>query len=150
MEIALSHQDNSCGNPAKPQKRITGRFAMLKFKSRLTAAEVLALTCLALDPADYSPVTINTSISIMGVDGAGIDTKGGTGIITLNAPTPGVILAKALSVVSGEIFSHPKLAKPGYVIPVAPESASAEGSAPPPVVAALPVGDDSLPPRGRR
>jgi cytochrome c len=39
----------------------------------------------------------------------------------------------------GEIFSHPKLAKPGYVIPVAPESASAEGSAPPPVVATLPV-----------
>jgi hypothetical protein len=43
----------------------------------------------ALDPADYSPVTINTSISITGVDGAGIDTKGG---ITLNAPTPGVII----------------------------------------------------------
>ena len=39
-----------------------------------------------------------------------------------------LLLAKALSVVSGEIFSHPKLAKPGYVIPVAPESASAEGS----------------------
>jgi cytochrome c len=50
-----------------------------------------------------------------------------------------LLLAKALSVVSGEIFSHPKLAKPGYVIPVAPESASAEGSAPPPVVAALPI-----------
>jgi hypothetical protein len=92
---------------------------MLKFKSRLTAAAVLALTCLAngpawaatsvtyvsgkgtdagtcaaptnpcrtiqfavnqtaaggevkaLDPADYSPVTINKSISITGVEGAG-------------------------------------------------------------------------------
>jgi hypothetical protein len=30
-KIDLSHQDNCCGNPAKPQKRITGRFAMLKF-----------------------------------------------------------------------------------------------------------------------
>jgi len=50
-----------------------------------------------------------------------------------------LLLAKALSVVSGEIFSHPKLAKPGYVIPLAPESASAEGSPPPPEVAALPI-----------
>ena len=101
---------------------------MVKFKSRLTAAAALALTCLAnaparaaadvtyvsgkgtnagncsspanpcrtfqfavnqtaaggevkaLDPADYSPVTIAKSISITGVEGAGIDTNGGAGI----------------------------------------------------------------------
>jgi hypothetical protein len=107
-------------------------FAMLMFKSRLTAAAVLALTCLAnnapavaatpvtyvsgkgsdagacsspaapcrtfqfavnqttaggevkaLDPADYTPVTIGKSISLTGVEGAGIDTGGGAAV-TLN------------------------------------------------------------------
>jgi cytochrome c len=54
-----------------------------------------------------------------------------------------LLLVMVLSVVSGEIFSHPKLAKPGYVIPIAPESASAEGSAPPPVVVARRSNRDS-------
>ncbi len=34
----------------------------------------------ALDPADYFPVTISKSITITGVDGAGIDTNGGNAI----------------------------------------------------------------------
>jgi hypothetical protein len=34
----------------------------------------------ALDPADYFPVTINKSITITGVQGAGIDSSGGTAI----------------------------------------------------------------------
>lgn len=50
-----------------------------------------------------------------------------------------MLLAIALSVVSGGIFSRLKLAKPGYVIPVAAQSTSAEGSTPPAVVAALPI-----------
>jgi hypothetical protein len=49
----------------------------------------------ALDPADYSPVTINKSISITGVEGAGIDTNGGNAI-TVNPPpgTPTINLDK--------------------------------------------------------
>ena len=50
-----------------------------------------------------------------------------------------MLLAIALSVVSGGIFSRLKLAKPGYVIPVAAQSTSVEGSTPPAVVAALPI-----------
>ncbi|MFZ3325342.1 MAG: cytochrome c family protein [Methylocella sp.] len=50
-----------------------------------------------------------------------------------------MLLAIALRVVSGGIFSRLKLAKPGYVIPVAAQSTSAEGSTPPAVVAALPI-----------
>jgi hypothetical protein len=34
----------------------------------------------ALDPADYFPVTINKSITVTGVQGAGIDTNGGTAV----------------------------------------------------------------------
>src|SRR5262245_33877434 len=34
----------------------------------------------ALDPADYFPVTITKSITITGVQGAGIDTNGGTAV----------------------------------------------------------------------
>lgn len=45
----------------------------------------------------------------------------------------------ALSVVSGRIFSRPKLAKPGYVVPVAAESTSAEGNTSPAAGVALPI-----------
>jgi hypothetical protein len=49
-EIALSQQDTFLRQSSKTAE-ITGGFAMLKFKSRLTAAAVLALTCLANGPA---------------------------------------------------------------------------------------------------
>ena len=49
-----------------------------------------------------------------------------------------LLLAMGLNVVSGVVFSHPKLAKPGYDIPLAAESASADCSAPSPP-AALPI-----------
>jgi cytochrome c len=42
-----------------------------------------------------------------------------------------LLLAVALNVASGEIFLQPKLVKPGYVIPVAPETSPAEGKASP-------------------
>jgi cytochrome c len=40
-----------------------------------------------------------------------------------------LLLAIGLNVASGMIFSHPKLAKPGYDIPVPPEAAAAASSA---------------------
>jgi hypothetical protein len=60
----------NCSPPANPCR--TFQFAV---NQTLPGGEVKAL-----DPADYSPVTINKSISITGVVGAGIDTKGGTAI----------------------------------------------------------------------
>jgi hypothetical protein len=47
----------------------------------------------ALDPADYQPVTITKSITITGVQGAGIDTSGGTAVtVGRTAPGPSVHL----------------------------------------------------------
>src|SRR5947207_1566385 len=60
----------NCSSPANPCR--TFQFAV---NQTSPGGEVKAL-----DPADYSPVTINKSISITGVDGAGIDTRGGTAI----------------------------------------------------------------------
>lgn len=50
-----------------------------------------------------------------------------------------LLLAMGLYVVSGVIFSRPKLAKPGYDIPVAAESTPADASAPS-APAVLPIG----------
>src|ERR1700730_18069252 len=59
-----------CSSPAKPCR--TFQFAV---NQTSPGGEVKAL-----DPANYSPVTITKSISITGVEGAGIDTNGGTAI----------------------------------------------------------------------
>lgn len=71
-----------CSSPANPCR--TFQYAVNQTAS---GGEVKAL-----DPANYSPVTINKSITITGVDGAGIDTNGGTAISIATAiPTRLVI-----------------------------------------------------------
>ena len=75
----------NCSPPANPCR--TFQFAV---NQTLPGGEVKAL-----DPADYSPVTINKSISITGVVGAGIDTKGGTAI-TAGATNATINLANLL------------------------------------------------------
>ena len=64
------NDSGDCSSPAKPCR--TFQFAV---NQTLPGGEVKAL-----DPADYSPVTIHKSISITGVEGDGIDTKGGNAI----------------------------------------------------------------------
>src|ERR1700730_16300229 len=75
----------NCSSPANPCRRF--QFAV---DQTSPGGEVKAL-----DPADYSPVTINKSISITGVVGAGIDTKGGTAI-TAGATNATINLANLL------------------------------------------------------
>ncbi len=64
---------NNCFSPATPCRTF----------QRAVNQTVAGGEVKALDPADYSPVTITKSITITGVQGAGIDTTGGTAI-TLN------------------------------------------------------------------
>jgi len=75
----------NCSSPANPCR--TFQFAI---NQTVAGGEVKAL-----DPADYSPVTITKSISITGVEGAGIDTNGGIGI-NINAAGSTVSIANLL------------------------------------------------------
>jgi hypothetical protein len=75
----------NCSSPANPCR--TFQFAI---NQTVAGGEVKAL-----DPADYSPVTITKSISITGVEGAGIDTNGGIGI-NINAGPSTVSIANLL------------------------------------------------------
>jgi Right handed beta helix region len=77
-----------CSSPVKPCR--TFQFAV---NQTAPGGEVKAL-----DPADYSPVTINKSISITGVDGSGIDTHGGAGI-TFSLP-PGPVTSRTINLVN--------------------------------------------------
>jgi hypothetical protein len=74
-----------CSSPARPCR--TFQFAV---NQTSPGGEVKAL-----DPADYRPVTINKSISITGVPGAGIDTKGGNAI-TLSIGSGAINLANLI------------------------------------------------------
>ena len=77
----------NCSSPANPCR--TFQFAV---NQTAAGGEVKAL-----DPADYSPVTITKSISITGVEGAGIDTNGINGIgIKINAAGSTVSVANLL------------------------------------------------------
>jgi hypothetical protein len=77
----------NCSSPANPCR--TFQFAI---NQTVAGGEVKAL-----DPADYSPVTITKSISITGVEGAGIDTNGINGIgIKINAAGSTVSIANLL------------------------------------------------------
>jgi hypothetical protein len=80
----------NCSSPANPCR--TFQFAV---NQSAAGGEVKAL-----DPADYSPVTITKSISITGVEGAGIDTNGGIGI-NINAPSTVFIANLLIQNVSG-------------------------------------------------
>jgi|ERR1700730_8531231 len=75
----------NCSSPANPCRRF--QFAV---DQTSPGGEVKAL-----DPADYRPVTINKSISITGIVGAGIDTKGGAAI-TINNTSGTISLANLL------------------------------------------------------
>ncbi|HTV34397.1 MAG TPA: right-handed parallel beta-helix repeat-containing protein [Methylocella sp.] len=70
----------TCTSPANPCR--TFQFAV---DASIAGGEVKAL-----DPAYYGPVTITKSISITGVDGAGIDSNGGNAI-TVTDTNPGTI-----------------------------------------------------------
>ncbi len=69
-----------CSSPANPCR--TFQYAVGQTDS---GGEVKTL-----DAANYSPVTINKSITITGVDGAGIDTNGGTAISIASAIATGL------------------------------------------------------------
>lgn len=71
----------TCASPATPCR--TFQFA---FNQTFPGGEIKAL-----DPADYSPVTINRSVSIVGVEGAGILRFTAGDIITINAGASGVV-----------------------------------------------------------
>jgi hypothetical protein len=71
----------TCASPANPCR--TFQFAV---SQTAPGGEVKAL-----DPAEYGPVRIDKSISITGVEGAGIDTNGGIGINIINTPVTGAI-----------------------------------------------------------
>jgi hypothetical protein len=53
---------------------------------------------IALDPADYGPLTITGPISILGVEGAVIAVASGTTGITINAPTADKIVIRHFSI----------------------------------------------------
>ena len=79
------HDSGNCQNPSNPCR--TFQFAV---NQTAAGGEVKAL-----DPADYRHVTINKSISITGVDGAGIDTNGGNAI-TLSIGSAAINLANLI------------------------------------------------------
>jgi hypothetical protein len=68
---------NNCFSPATPCRTF----------QRAVNQTVAGGEVKALDPADYQPVTISKSISLTGVQGAGIDTNGGTAV-NITAPPP--------------------------------------------------------------
>jgi hypothetical protein len=75
----------TCASPANPCR--TFQFAV---SQTAPGGEVKAL-----NPAEYGPVRIDKSISITGVEGAGIDTNGGSAIV-IATPT-GVVLTVHLA-----------------------------------------------------
>ena len=79
------NDSGNCSSPANPCR--TFQFAV---NQTAAGGEVKAL-----DPADYRPVTTNKSISITGVDGAGIDTNGGNAI-TLSIESGAINLANLI------------------------------------------------------
>jgi nitrous oxidase accessory protein NosD len=80
----------TCDSPANPCR--TFQFAV---HQTAPGGEVKAL-----DPAEYGPIHINKSISITGVEGAGIDTNGGIGI-NITAPSTVSIANLLIQDVSG-------------------------------------------------
>jgi hypothetical protein len=70
---------NNCFSPATPCRSF----------QRAVNQTVAGGEVKALDPADYFPVTINKSITITGVQGAGIDTNGGNAVTVVGGTAPG-------------------------------------------------------------
>jgi hypothetical protein len=79
-----------CSTPVNPCRSF--QFAVNQTPSGGRGQGARSRRLFSLDPADYSPVTINKSITITGVQGAGIDTNGGTAVTITGAANVSILL----------------------------------------------------------